>query len=117
MCDCSPDSIGLVVDTQYPHRYTGASGRTPSFGIAAQAIDAAIQRDENSIHIHHTDRADISVSYNVPTKRFLIRVLTRLLNGSSDPDMLSVAAVNAQDLDQNTLSRLEIILRIHHPLQ
>ena len=30
--------------------------------------------------------------------------------------MISVAAVNAQDLDQNTLSRLKIILRIHHPL-
>lgn len=92
----TPDSICFMIDAENSYGYSGTSGRTPSFGIAAQAIDPSVKRHKNAVHIHHTDCTYITIADRVFTKRFFIRVLARLFYRCSHLDIAAVTSVYLQ---------------------
>ena len=75
-----PDAVGLVVDAENTHGDPGTSGRTAALGVAAQAVDAAVQRNEDAGGIHHTDRADVLVSDRIHSQRAFVGIGARLLD-------------------------------------
>lgn len=114
--DGTPDSVGLVVDSENPDGDSGASRRASPFGITAQAIDAAVQRHKHAVHIHHTDSTDITVANGISAQGFLIRVFSRLFHGGGNPDMVTAAAIHIQDLDEDALPGLEVSCCVHPAL-
>ena len=75
----APDAIGIMIDAQNADRYPRPLRGTSPLRIAAQAIYAAIQGDENAIGIHHTDTADIPVPYSIPAQCLLVWIFGGLL--------------------------------------
>ena len=112
----APDPVGLVVDPEDSDGDSGASRWASPFGITAQAIDAAVQRHKHAVHIHHTDSTDITVANGISAQSFLIRIFSRLFHRGGDPNMITVAAVHIQDLDQDALAGLEVGRRVHPAL-
>ena len=114
--DGAPDPVGLVIDPEDPNGDSGTSRRASPFGITAQAVDAAVQRHKHAVHIHHTDSTDITVANGISAQGFLIRVFSRLFHGGGNPNMVTVAAIHIQDLDEDALAGLEASRRIHPAL-
>ena len=106
MSDGSPNAVGLMVDSQDTNRHPGASGRTASFRVTAQTIDAAIQSHKNPCGVHHTHGSHIPVTYRVSAQRLFIRVFTGLLDGGGDTNMFTITAIDPENLDQNALPGL-----------
>ena len=116
MGDGTPDPVGLVVDSEDPDGDSGSSRRASPFGITAQAVDAAVQRHKYAVCIHHTDSTDITVANGISAQGFLIRVFSCLFHGGGNPNMVTVAAIHIQDLDEDALAGLEVSRRVHPAL-
>ena len=104
----APDPVGLVIDPEDPNGDSGTSRRASPFGITAQAVDAAVQRHKHAVHIHHTDSTDITVANGISAQGFLIRVFSRLFHGGGNPNMVTVAAIHIQDLDEDGVINFSI---------
>ena len=79
--------------------------------MGTQAVDAAVQGDEDAVEIHQADSA-----HAVPLKRLFVRILPRLLDGGGDMGLVSVGTVHLQDLHQHSLARLVVGGDIHPAL-
>lgn len=68
----APDAVALVVDAQDTDRHASAPGRTAAGRMGTQAVNAAIQGDEDAVEIHQADGAHIAAAHAVPLKRLFI---------------------------------------------
>ena len=84
--------------------------------MGTQAVDAAVQGDEDAVEIHQADSAHIAAAHAVPLKRLFVRILPRLLDGGGDMGFVSVGTVHLQDLHQHSLARLVVGGDIHPAL-
>lgn len=114
--DGTPDPVGLVVDPENPDGDSGASRRASPFWVTAQTVNAAVQRHKHAVCIHHTDSTNITVANGISAQGFLIWVFSRLFHGGGNPDMVTVAAIHIQDLDEDALAGLEVGRRVHPAL-
>ena len=65
-----------------------------------QRILVKIESDEYPVSINHTYRANIAVIHNVTAKRFLIRILCRLLDRCRN---LNIVLISGKPLGRNEI--------------
>ena len=104
----SPNSVRFPIYTENSYRYPCTSGRSAALGITAKAIDSAVERNKHAVDVHHTDRADITVSDRISFERFFIRVFRCLLYRCRNLHVFFVDAIHAEYFYENTLSGLKM---------
>ena len=116
MYDDTPYSVNFPVDASDKHRYACPSRRSRALGIGAKAINTAIECYEDTVGVDHTHCPDVFVTDCEFANCFLAGVLGRLLYRCRDLNVVSVASVKRENLDENSLTCLKVVGRIHHAL-
>lgn len=108
MGDYTPNSVGCHVFTANEYGNAGASRWSSAFVMSTKAIDAAVKGYEYAVGIDHANGSYVLVADGIFSDCRNAGVLGRLLHGSFDLNVVSVLSVNAQYLNENSLTGAEM---------
>lgn len=110
------DTMGLFGNVGEPDGDSGADQRTATDRERTQAVNTAIECDENAVDVHHRDGTDVMVTDTVSLEDSIIGIFLGLLDGYGDLHILGIGSVQLQDLDEDPHTVLIVGRSIEEPL-